>query len=495
MTSTKISDFLTPSPPCPHMELIHTIKFTQPHLLFHDRHPPPKRTSYMEAPQAGADANWRGRRKAFKFSGFSRVGRSTSRSVKPTETRRVVVRQRGGVTTRRRGRALAVNALLRRTTWDSASLSVPVAAAAAAGPFVEQMMRTMMNTLRHPPSSPTHCRATHMCRGGGEIRLGQGCDGGGGGGGRSTPKVALLLDTTTAFPLQMERNTVAVGRPVTPKPHVVEEETRKEGPKGEGDGQVIRNDPLHGHCNCCAAFTLLPCSSFLPTVDRQQQQARSKRTLIHKCEIGSHVLSRCAFSPQCRARCRIHYGRVMAVQRARDDEPNSPTNLSSICSVVQITPVGAAVGAEGALRGRGVTTVSYFFGGLRLPTAPFLRRRRRLLEEAAQSLTPSTAAATDVTSGGPEYSAAASESAPPFAASLPDRCRSVGRSVGRVVLPVTPSPTRSDQIPSLLFGVACSSHWGYNWRLPAPRMHTVTVCDVVAGDDSFSRPNAVESSK
>ena len=141
------------------------------------------------------------------------VGRR-SRSVKPTETRRVVVRQRGGVTTRRRGRALAVNALLRRTTWDSASLSVPVAAAAAAGPFVEQMMRTMMNTLRHPPSSsPTHCRATHMCCGGGEIRLGQGCDGGGGGGGgRSAPKVALLLDTTTAFPLQMERNTVAVGR-------------------------------------------------------------------------------------------------------------------------------------------------------------------------------------------------------------------------------------------------------------------------------------------
>ena len=37
MTSTNISDFLTPLIPCPRLELIYTIKFTQPlRLLFHD---------------------------------------------------------------------------------------------------------------------------------------------------------------------------------------------------------------------------------------------------------------------------------------------------------------------------------------------------------------------------------------------------------------------------------------------------------------------------
>ena len=43
--------FFDPLPPCLHLDLIYTIKFTQPLLLrplFHD--PPPMRTSYLEAP-------------------------------------------------------------------------------------------------------------------------------------------------------------------------------------------------------------------------------------------------------------------------------------------------------------------------------------------------------------------------------------------------------------------------------------------------------------
>ena len=47
----KIFGFLTP--PCPHLDLIYITKFTQPHLqfpLFHDPLPPPKETSYTEAP-------------------------------------------------------------------------------------------------------------------------------------------------------------------------------------------------------------------------------------------------------------------------------------------------------------------------------------------------------------------------------------------------------------------------------------------------------------
>ena len=49
--SAKLSDFLTPFPPCPHLDLIYTIEFTQPLLLrplLHD--PPPMPTSYLEAP-------------------------------------------------------------------------------------------------------------------------------------------------------------------------------------------------------------------------------------------------------------------------------------------------------------------------------------------------------------------------------------------------------------------------------------------------------------
>ena len=52
MMSAKFSDFLTPSP-CLHLELISTIKFTQPpllHPLFHDPPPPLMRISYLEAP-------------------------------------------------------------------------------------------------------------------------------------------------------------------------------------------------------------------------------------------------------------------------------------------------------------------------------------------------------------------------------------------------------------------------------------------------------------
>ena len=53
MTFAKFLDFLTPSP-CPHLELIHATKLTQPHFLcplFHDA-PLPRlmRTSYMHAP-------------------------------------------------------------------------------------------------------------------------------------------------------------------------------------------------------------------------------------------------------------------------------------------------------------------------------------------------------------------------------------------------------------------------------------------------------------
>ena len=53
MTTAKFSDFLTPSPPCPHLDLIYTIKFTQPPLLrtlIHDPLPPPMRTYLMDAP-------------------------------------------------------------------------------------------------------------------------------------------------------------------------------------------------------------------------------------------------------------------------------------------------------------------------------------------------------------------------------------------------------------------------------------------------------------
>ena len=47
----KIFRFFDPLPPCPHLELICSIKFTQPLLLrplFHD--PPPMGTSYLDAP-------------------------------------------------------------------------------------------------------------------------------------------------------------------------------------------------------------------------------------------------------------------------------------------------------------------------------------------------------------------------------------------------------------------------------------------------------------
>ena len=57
MRSAKISKFLTPFHPCPHLNLIYSIKFTQPpllHLLFHDHPPPLMRTSYLEAPQGPA---------------------------------------------------------------------------------------------------------------------------------------------------------------------------------------------------------------------------------------------------------------------------------------------------------------------------------------------------------------------------------------------------------------------------------------------------------
>ena len=43
MTSANFSDFLTPSPPCLHLELIYILKFMQPPLLrplFHDPLPP-----------------------------------------------------------------------------------------------------------------------------------------------------------------------------------------------------------------------------------------------------------------------------------------------------------------------------------------------------------------------------------------------------------------------------------------------------------------------
>ena len=33
MTSATFWDFFTPSPPCPHLGLIYSTKFTQPHLL------------------------------------------------------------------------------------------------------------------------------------------------------------------------------------------------------------------------------------------------------------------------------------------------------------------------------------------------------------------------------------------------------------------------------------------------------------------------------
>ena len=47
MTSAKFWNFLTPSPPCPHLELIHLLR-----PLFHDADdapPPLMRTSYLDA--------------------------------------------------------------------------------------------------------------------------------------------------------------------------------------------------------------------------------------------------------------------------------------------------------------------------------------------------------------------------------------------------------------------------------------------------------------
>ena len=55
MMSAKFWDFLTPSPPCLHLGLIYSTKFTQPplqHLLLGQPPPPPSVwTSYMDAPQ------------------------------------------------------------------------------------------------------------------------------------------------------------------------------------------------------------------------------------------------------------------------------------------------------------------------------------------------------------------------------------------------------------------------------------------------------------
>ena len=53
MMSAKFLD--SSDPPCPHLELICSIKFTQPpclHPLFHDPLPPQMRTSFLEAPLA-----------------------------------------------------------------------------------------------------------------------------------------------------------------------------------------------------------------------------------------------------------------------------------------------------------------------------------------------------------------------------------------------------------------------------------------------------------
>ena len=47
MMSTKFLHFFDPLPPCPHLDLIYTIKLMQPpllHLLFHDHLPPPMQT-------------------------------------------------------------------------------------------------------------------------------------------------------------------------------------------------------------------------------------------------------------------------------------------------------------------------------------------------------------------------------------------------------------------------------------------------------------------
>ena len=48
MTSAKFSDFLTPSPPCPHLIKMYSTKFTQPPLLRPHGHypPPPSRCRY-----------------------------------------------------------------------------------------------------------------------------------------------------------------------------------------------------------------------------------------------------------------------------------------------------------------------------------------------------------------------------------------------------------------------------------------------------------------
>ena len=49
----KAFGFFCPPPPCPHLELIYALNFTQPpllHLLFHDPPSPPMQTSYLDAP-------------------------------------------------------------------------------------------------------------------------------------------------------------------------------------------------------------------------------------------------------------------------------------------------------------------------------------------------------------------------------------------------------------------------------------------------------------
>ena len=54
MTTANFWDFLTRSPPCPHLDLIYTIKFTQPplfHLLFRD--PLPAQTIICTCPLGG----------------------------------------------------------------------------------------------------------------------------------------------------------------------------------------------------------------------------------------------------------------------------------------------------------------------------------------------------------------------------------------------------------------------------------------------------------
>ena len=62
VTSAKFSAFLTP-PPCPHLHLIFTIKFTQhpsQHALFHDPPSPLMWTSYLEAPLSNGQTAFHG---------------------------------------------------------------------------------------------------------------------------------------------------------------------------------------------------------------------------------------------------------------------------------------------------------------------------------------------------------------------------------------------------------------------------------------------------